>query len=347
MQYNQEHIEELIAGYLQGILTEEENLLVEEWKNQATEHQEIFNQSEKIWRLLQLLREMEQYDPEKSLDQVHRKLRKNNLFQFWKTLQKVAAVLIIPLLIATFWLSLRKTPPRYVADIPVWNTFSTPPGVKSMFYLPDSTAVWLNSASSITFPSNFSDEVRKVEVQGEVFFDVKKDNNKQFLVKLGKIHVRVHGTRFNVVNYGHEENSEIILVSGSVEICAGSCEQPRCLSLLQPGERAFFSKKESSLNIQLVDAEKHVSWINGLLVFRDDPMAEVIRKLNRWFNVEIEVADPVILEYIYTATFQDESIDQILELLALSAPIKYQIVQREKQENGTFTPKRIILKKRN
>ena len=163
---------------------------------------------------------------------------------------------------------------------------------------------------------------------------------------MGRLHARVLGTRFNVINYDREDRTEIILESGKIELCTGTSEHPRSLSILNPGELAYFDKSVNSIKIFTVDAEKYVAWIGGKLIFKDDPMEEVIRKLNRWFNVEIEVADKAILDYIYTATFQNESIDQILELLTLTAPIRFQVLQREKQENETFTAKRIILRKR-
>lgn len=343
MHFYQEYIEKLLPGYFQGTLTEEEINTIDAWKDFSPSNLEIFNQTAKVWHSFILLNEMQQYYPEIALQKINARLNTDFRQRGWRIWQQIAAILVVPLLISAIWLSLIKPEKMFVTDMPVWNTFTTPPGVKSMFYLPDSTAVWLNSSSSIRFPSNFADDVRMVEVKGEVFFDVRKNPEKQFIVKMGILHTRVHGTSFIVIDYENEDSSEIILVSGSIEVCSGSCEKPRSLSLLKPGERACFDKSDNSLNIHSVDTEKYVSWINGTLIFRDDPMSEVIQKLNRWFNVKFEVSDPEIFDYVYTATFTDESIDQILELLTISAPLRYQVVQREKQANGTFSPKRILL----
>ena len=346
MQHNQEHIEQLLPGYFNGILTEAEKATVENWKDLSQQNQEIFSQSEKVWQSLHLLSEMKRYNPQKALQQVNRKINQSTNQRWWNLWQKVAAILVIPLLITAVWLSLSKTKTDLIVELPTWHTFSTPPGVKSMFYLPDSTEVWLNSSSSISFPSYFTGNFREVEARGEVFFDVRKNTGKPFVVNMGRLHARVLGTRFNVINYGREDRTEIILQTGKIEICTGTSEQPRSLSIIDPGELAVFNKTTNSINIKSVDPEKYVAWIDGKLIFKDDPMDEVIRKLNRWFNVEIEVADPAILEYIYTATFQNESIDQILELLTISAPIMYRVVQHEKRENNTFSAKRIVLQKR-
>lgn len=346
MQSDQQYIELLLPGYFKGELSEADFSAVETWKNLSQQNQEIFNQSEKVWQSLHLLSEMEHYNPQQALQKVNQKINQRQNQQWWFIWQKVAAILFIPLLIAAVWLTMSRPKTDLIVESPTWQIFSTPPGVKAKFYLPDSTAVWLNSSSSVSFPSYFAGNFRQVNAQGEVFFDVRKNTEQPFVVSMGKIHARVLGTRFNVINYDREDRTEIILQSGKIELCTGTCEQPRSLSLLNPGELAHFNKSGNTINILNVETEKYMAWIAGKLIFKDDPMEEVVRKLNRWFNVEIEVADQAILDYVYTATFQDESIDQILELLTLTAPIRYQVVQREKQENETFTAKRIILRKR-
>jgi transmembrane sensor len=346
MYIDQELTEELLPRYFEGTLSEADSNRVEVWRSMSPGNEEIFNQTEKVWRSMHLLSEMERYDPQKALQQINRSIRQKSGQRWWMIWQRVAAILVIPLLIAAVWLSLRKQPNTTYAEAPLVQTFSTPPGVKSGFILPDSTSVWLNSSSSVTFPSHFTGDFRQVDVTGEVFFDVKNSSGQPFIVSLGKLNVRVLGTRFNVINYANEDRTEVILQKGKVDLCTGTAGQLRTLSELSPGEMAVYKRNNNAIDIRVVDTEKYVSWINGKLIFKDDQMDEVVRKLNRWFNVNIEVADPAILEYVYTATFQDESIDQILELLTMSAPIRYQVIQREKQDNGTFTAKRIILRKR-
>jgi len=346
MQADQEYIEQKLNDFFSGSISEEDLRYLEEWKNLSPSNREIFNQSEKVWHSLQLLNEMKRYNPQKALQQINRRIYQKTSQRWWLIWQRVAAFLVLPLMATAVWLLLNDQPGETYSEMPVQQTFSTPPGVKAKFYLPDSTAVWLNSSSSITFPSYFSGDLRQVITKGEVFLDVYKDQEKPFVVSMGKLHVRVLGTRFNVINYEQENRSEIILQSGNVELCSGNIEQPRTLSGMDPGELAVFNKTDNAVEIKKVNTEKYLSWIDGKLIFKDDPMDEVVRKLNRWFNVEIEIADPSIHEYVYTATFQDESVDQILELLAMSAPISYQVIKREKLDNGMFTAKRIIFRKR-
>ncbi|MFZ5429198.1 MAG: FecR domain-containing protein [Bacteroidota bacterium] len=346
MQHDHKDIEELLPGYFDGSISETDRVVIDTWKNLSHSNREIFDQSEKVWRSLRLLSEMERFHPKRALQQINRKISQKTSQRWWYIWQRVAAILVIPVLITAVWLSLGKTRNSLVAVAPSWQTFSTPPGVKAKFYLPDSTAVWLNSSSSITFPSEFSGDLRTVSATGEIFFDVTTRPDQPFIVSLDKIHIRVLGTRFNIINYQNEGNCEIILQEGNIELCSGTPDALTSLSPINPGELAIFDRNNNRINISHVDTEKYTAWIQGKLVFKDDPMDEVVRKLNRWFNVDIEVADPRILEYVYTATFQDESLDQILELLTISAPINYQVIPRNKQIDETFSAKRIILRKR-
>ena len=342
----QNQIEDLLPGYFEDTLSETDRGNVERWKQLSADNLEIFIQTEKVWKSINLLKEMEQYTPQKALQRVNRKIQKRTSPRWWFVWQKVAAILIVPLLIAAVWLWVQS--PKAITAPVTLQTFSTPPGVKASFYLPDSTKVWMNSSSSITYPDQFTGDFRQVAIKGEVFFDVSKDLKKPFIASMDKLHVKVLGTRFNVINYEKEDRMEVILESGRVELCSGTdLPELRTLSLLKPGELAVYSKKNHNIRIRNVDTGKYISWIDGKLIFKDDPMSEVIRKLNRWFNVNIKVSEKSLMEYVYTATFQDESIDQILELLTLSAPIGYKIVPRQLQDDNMFSAKQIIITKRN
>ena len=95
-----------------------------------------------------------------------------------------------------------------------------------------------------------------------------------------------------------------------------------------------------------VDVEKYLAWKDGILMFRDDSMPEVVRRLNRWFNVDIQLAGSALKNYVYTATFEDESLIQVLDLLKISAPIDYTIKQREIKTDKTFSKMEIEIKQK-
>jgi transmembrane sensor len=336
----------MLPGYFSGEISGEDRAIVDAWRTESPENEEEFRQMQEAWNAYPILQEMEEYDAFKALRAVKEKISERESGRWMNHFRRIAAVLIIPLLAYTGYLVFKNNSLKEVSKSgPVWQTICTPPGVKSHFFLPDSTTVWLNSSSSITYPVVFSEDVRQVKISGEAFLDVRKDEGHPFMVDLGKLNVKVLGTRFDVINFENERQTDVILESGSISLVQGTGREEKVMATLRPGDMAVFGGDNNNLEIKSVKTEKYTAWTEGKLIFRDDPMEEVIRKLNRWFNIQIEVTDPGINEYIYTATFRNESIDQILELLTISAPIRYQVIQREKKAD-VFSAKRIILRKR-
>lgn len=338
--------DELLASYFSGILTGDEEKKIENWKEASAENRTIFRNAEKVWKSLDLLQEMRGYNVSRALANVHDKTeylsdhsQKGFLF-YW---QRIAAVLLLPLLIGGVFYFLQAK--RTSSNSLVWQTISTPPGVKSHVQLPDGTSVWLNSGTSLTYPSHFSDGTRNIKLLGEAFFDVAEDKKHPFVVELGKISIEVLGTTFNVINYEQEGQTEVVLASGKVKLFDNIKSKSRQISEMLPGQQAIYLKKENTIFLKDVETGKHISWIDGRLIFRDDSMDEVVRKLDRWFNVQIEIADPNIRGYIYTATFQNETIEQILSLIKRTSPVEYTIIPGKRLNDGSFEKQRIILKK--
>jgi transmembrane sensor len=335
----------MLPGYFSNEISEEDRAIVETWRQESLDNERAFRELQKVWDAYPLLHKMEQYNALEALMKVHKRIHKNKSRHWISYLQRIAALLFMPLLLYSGYLTFKNHPSgKAVPTESMWQTITTPPGVKSCFVLPDSTKVWLNSSSSVTYPLSFTGDIRRVEVTGEAFFDVKEDQEHPFVAGLGKINVKVLGTRFNVINYEKENQVEVILESGNILLCQGTYNNEKTIADLKPGELAIYDKENNSYVIMAVQTDIYTSWINGKLIFKDESMDIVVRRLNHWFNVEIEVADKEILDYVYTATFQNESLDQILELLTISAPIRYRVIQREKEEE-IFSAKRIILEK--
>lgn len=344
-----EHVDydELLASYFSGVLTGDEGKKLEDWKAASAENREIFKNAEKVWKSLNLLQEMRGYNVSLALSNIHNRTeqlsghsQKSFLF-YW---QRIAAVLLLPLLISgiIYFLQAKHTSNNSA----VWQTITTPPGVKSHVQLPDGTSVWLNSGTSLSYPSSFSDGTRNIKLLGEAFFDVAEDKKHPFVVELGKISIEVLGTKFNAINYEQEGQAEVVLASGKVKLFENNNGKRRQISEMIPGQQAIYLKQGNTIFLKDVDIGKHISWIDGRLIFRDDSMDEVVRKLDRWFNVQIEIADPNIGSYIYTATFQGETIEQILSLIKRTSPVEYTIIPEKRLYDGSFEKQRIILKKR-
>ncbi len=289
------------------------------------------------------------------LDRLHHRIRlqeeeisrKYSVMKFLTIFSKVAAVLILPLLVYSIYLTTRTFRTNSVeTNQVVWQTVKTPVGMQTDFLLPDSSHVWLSSGSVFKYSMPFTHNSRQVELTGEAFFDVSKDSLHPFIVKAGKMNIAVKGTRFNVINYPDETYTELILESGSVRLFSGCYEDNKTIREIKPGQLVVFDNTLNDMSVSKVDVEKYTSWKEGILIFRDDKMDEVVRKLNRWFNVEIVLQSVELKEYVYTATYRDETLSQILELLKISAPIKYSITERERLPDNSYTKRKIVITKR-
>jgi transmembrane sensor len=196
--------------------------------------------------------------------------------------------------------------------------------------LPDGTVAWLMSGSEITYPSNFSgSKTRNVEVTGEAFFNVAKDSLHPFILNLGEVGVKVVGTSFNVMNYGDEDQVQVVLKTGKVDLFKGKYNPGKQFVRLVPGQLGTYKKDNPDFLVRNVDVAKYTSWIEGTLMFRDDPLAEVLKKMGRWYNITIEINDPDVFHFPFTATIKNENLSQIIDLLRYSTPFRYSISRTE------------------
>ncbi|MRG43578.1 DUF4974 domain-containing protein [Chitinophaga sp. SYP-B3965] len=170
-----------------------------------------------------------------------------------------------------------------------YNQMTTPKGRQFRVTLPDGTKVWLNAASSIRYPTAFAENERKVEVFGEACFEVAKDASKPFLVNVNnKAEIRVLGTLFNVNAYENEEAINTTLLNGSIKIAPAQGDNDGVI--LKPGQQARLGINKKDVEIQGVndeDVEKIMAWKNGLFNFEGAHLEEVMRQLERWYNIDV------------------------------------------------------------
>ncbi|NQU51118.1 MAG: FecR domain-containing protein [Bacteroidetes bacterium] len=340
-----QNIEELLPSYFKKSLNKTDREKVEAWKEVSEENRQLFADSLKAWEGIEHLRRMKKYNAEKALENVNLRIEKSKSFKLYTLFQKAAAVLLLPLLFATLYFA-TKTPTQQMAET-VWHTIKTPAGQRSEIILPDSTKVYLNSKTTLSYPVVFNKHTRDVKLSGEAYFEVAENKEHPFIVNTGKIKVEVTGTEFKASNYPDENLTEIVLASGKVNLFQGEYSKIRnILGAMVPGEKATFYEEEGKVYFDKVDVDKYISWKEGILMFRDDSMPEVVRRLNRWFNVDIRLTGKALDDYVYTATFQDESLVQILDLLKMSAPINYTIKPRERKPDKTFSKMEIEIKQK-
>lgn len=264
----------------------------------------------------------------------------------WQNIQKIAAILLVPVLVYAGFLTFRQfKEPGIASGSSAWQTIKTTTGMISELVLPDGTHVWLNSGTTLGYSLNFESN-REINLNGEAYFEVKEDQTHPFIVNTGTINIEVFGTSFNVTNYPDEHQTEVVLRSGKVQLFTGKHPDQKAVSFLVPNQKAIFDRTTKELAVSNVNIEKYTAWKDGILMFVDDSMEEVTKKLSRWFNVDIELETHELDEYVYKATFRDESLTRILDLLKLSAPIEYTVKPRASLPNGGYSKQKVIIRRK-
>jgi hypothetical protein len=190
------------------------------------------------------------------------------------------------------------------------NTVITPKGGQFEVQLPDGTRVWLNAASSLTYPVHFSGGRRAVWLTGEGYFEVAKDKTRPFDVSTGNQHVQVLGTHFNVNAYPDEDVQKTTLLEGSVKVVSKTNA-----IVIKPGEQAV--NNGSNLHIRRLNAEDAVAWKNGLFHFDHTELHELMRELSRWYDVEI-VYEGQSRNRLFSGTIDKTySLSEVLKVLEL------------------------------
>ncbi|MCD0488575.1 FecR domain-containing protein [Pedobacter sp. MC2016-14] len=163
-----------------------------------------------------------------------------------------------------------------------YNTISTPAGGQYQVNLPDGTKIWLNAASSITYPTRFAGATRKIRLSGEAYFEVSKDKAHPFMVTTDKQEIKVLGTHFNVNSYVDEQSTKTTLLEGSVQVSALKTKQT---SILKPGEQAVLIN--NSMNVSTVETDEAIAWKNGYFQFNESNLASIMRQISRWYNIAV------------------------------------------------------------
>lgn len=220
-------------------------------------------------------------------------------------------------------------------------TLSAAPGMVVNAILPDGSQVWLNSQSEITYPQVFNKRTRNVKLSGEAYFKVSSNPKHRFNIELpsGAV-VSAYGTEFNVNSYGTDEKSEITLAEGNVELSSGKGVESRILKI---DEKAIIDNRTGKIETFPADTYVDTAWKDGKMVFRRAKLDKIAERLERKFGVSIQLKDEKLKEYEYTATFTDETLEDILDLLQMSAPIRYTIKRQEQLENETYTHREVII----
>lgn len=210
-----------------------------------------------------------------------------------------------------------------------YTTIETPRGAQHQVLLPDGSRIWLNAASSLRFPATFSVlEERVVELSGEAYFEVARDETRPFIVKSEGQEVRVLGTSFNINSYRDEGGTKTTLLEGSVEIShtAGPGKGKKPVMLL-PGEQALLT--QDGLRVNQVGGQQAIDWKNGDFVFQQESLAQILRRVGRWYDVDI-VYDPKV-DKVQTFSGQvsrHKNLSEVLMILEAAGEVQFVIIEK-------------------
>jgi ferric-dicitrate binding protein FerR (iron transport regulator) len=213
--------------------------------------------------------------------------------------------------------------------------------------LPDGSKVCLNSGSSISYPDHFDDSARKVLLTGEAYFQVVKNKKAPMVVSVGNVNLKVYGTSFNVNAFSSEETVRVTSVEGSVSLSSASGKiRGKDEFFIEPGQTVTYFGDSRKFTVQNEDTFFYTAWKDGILIFRNNTFATVLKQLSRKFNVDIELKDKNLASIPMDATFRDENINEILRLLALGTPFRYYYETPGKLPDGTFAKSKIYIVKK-
>jgi len=202
-------------------------------------------------------------------------------------------------------------------------TKSTPNRRMFRMRLEDGSFVHLNAVSKITYPQVFAGDERKVEILGEAYFDVERDEQKPFSIKVKDYEVEVLGTSFNIRAYDDETDMSVAVESGTVRVDLHIDDLEPVI--LTKGQKLIFSEESREFKIIAVNTEDELSWRKGILKFHSTPMAQVEKMLERWYGVEVTIQNSKIYEYNFTGIHQNKNLKSVLETLTFATGTKYSI----------------------
>ncbi len=350
---------EILTKYLKNSCSDDDFEQLATWLKKEAWKKEGMNWSLDHWKMVEP--DMKKKDEKKYrvlLDQIHHKInlteRYNEggklirLAKMARWFNQAAAILFIPLLGVVFYLLLnRDIQSGQLTNLTVDSLeVIAPVGSRTVVQLSDGSEVNLNYGSKIKYPRVFTGDRREITLSGEGYFQVAHNPEKPFMVKTGKLNIKALGTTFNVQSYPDDDLIATTLVEGKVVLeksVPGKADQR--IETLVPGQHVSYSPESGKVVSTMNNIDQYIAWKDGKLVFDNAPIQGVAERLERMFNVEIDVADDV-KEFSYTVTFSNDPLYLILDLMTQITPITYRMLPRARQGDGSYSKQKIRIEKR-
>lgn len=317
---------ELLAKYFCNEASEPERQEVETWAGQSGVNLAELNENRELIEKAKLWFETRRFNTHKAWDKITLKLEESSrVIQlqtsppknlFYRKLLRVAASILLATILGTagYFVGFRQHKPAVYSEI-ITNNKQVVNGIS----LPDGSVVTLNSNSKLTFPRLFSGNTREVSITGEAFFEVKPDASRAFVITAGNAQIKVLGTSFNVCAYPEEATVDVVVESGKVQVTYVAKAQTTANNLiLSPGEKGTVSNKDFTLE-KSVNADRNISaWRTRQFVFEETPLSDVVAALEKVYFANIQIIDPAINGLVLSASFNDQPVDFILDVIRLT-----------------------------
>lgn len=327
MKAEKEHIDELIVSYLSNELDGNAVHELKEWIAASVENEKYFMQRQEIWFSAISVKEDVKYDKSKAFEQFKNRIANQRLndkrerenfclSKFWR----YAAVIVVLFSVSYFsyWrggISIKEVFSDIIVEAPL--------GSRTKLTLPDGTLVWLNAGSRITYSQGFGVGNRKIELIGEGYFEVKRNEKVPFLVKTNSLLVKVLGTKFNFRDYPDDAEAIVSLSEGKVAL--NNLLKKEKEAFLLPNERVVLNKKNGRMHVEYSTVSNALQWTNGYLFFDEELLPDVVKELERSYNVKIQIASDTLNTFRFYGNFvhREQNIQEVLEALSATRKIHY------------------------
>lgn len=329
------------------------------WLAEDEANMQVFKQSESVWNAFEILKMGKEYNSERAFDLFREKVsnrlkssRRNGLYKKIDVLIRIAAVFVI--LIGIGYLFILPKEKSILSDQSLVEIIS-PRGSKTQVLLPDGTKIWINSGSKIQYSNNFNQSTREVFLEGEGYFEVKKNPEKPFIVATSDIRIKALGTTFNIKAYPEDKTIETTLIEGNLDVVSGTSGKSTKLASLKPNQKVTYYKEKETIHEQQksegkiesgkdrasalasdkvvsnekVNPSQITSWKNDAIYFENEKFMDLAIKLERRFGVSLHFVDEDLKQVCFTGKFPDIIIEQVFQALQFASPFYYEFKDKD------------------
>lgn len=313
---DKDKIQDYVIDFLTGEITEEDRLLLDSWLQASSENRDEFKRIQEIWASSIDIQVAKRFPYENAFKSFKKRRfnQRRSLFLRWTA---VAAAVVL-LTVGGFIVG-----NRHVNSSLTAINIEVPFGSRTMITLPDSSTVWLNAGSRLSYRPDFGVNNRNVELDGEGYFDVKHNDNKPFVVISEGIELTDLGTKFNISNYDEETEATISLIEGKASLLNTINDSAPVTLILD--NRAILDKNSGMMTVSRHLTSNSKEWINGYIFFDEELMVDIARKLERAYNVKITFSDDAVKQQRFYGNFvrREQNIDEILQDLSSTGKLHY------------------------